>query len=99
MRENKKGFVVEHVLYLLDKTGESVSRPLATFYCSTLNQTIDSAYISLSNSLPWKMYVLHVKDDISGYRWPSPMSSATAESAAQGLFRWRGTFSALNYGS
>lgn len=88
-REDVRSFVSSCLLCVLGKSGEKIPRPLSTtLHASKPNEVIHFDYLFMGESDKHNKYVLVVKDDLSGYCWLEPTSSASAEHTANVLARW-----------
>lgn len=65
-----------------------------TLQASRQNEVLHFDYLYLGTSYSGDVYVIVLKDDLSGYAWLEPTTSATSEHAASTLARWNRTFSA-----
>lgn len=86
--DDVRTFVSSCVLCLFAKSGHKVPRPLCTtLHASKPNQVIHFDYLFLGESDTDKKYALVVKDDLSGYCWLEPTSSADSSHCAAVLAR------------
>lgn len=88
-----QNFVDECLLCLLPKSGSKVSRPLSTtLHAIRPSEILHFDYMFIGSSDAGDMYVLVLKDDLSGYCSLAPSIGATAEQAAEVPARWIRTF-------
>ena len=97
LRDDVRSFVSSCLLCVLAKSGNKVPRPLSTTLHGTKpNEVIHFDYLFLGDSEHDHKYVLVVKDDLSGYCWLEPTTSADSEHTAEVLARWNRVFTAPN---
>lgn len=95
LRRDTSDFVSACLFCVLSKTGAKIPRPLSlTLHASRPNEVLHFDYLYLGGSETGDMYVLVLKDDLSGYCWLEETCSANAEHAASTLARWNRTFTA-----
>lgn len=93
LRRDTTDFVQSCLFCVLSKTGSKIPRPLSrTLHASRPNEVLHFDYLYLGASESGEMYVLVLKDDLSGYCWIEETKSANAEHAAATLARWNRTF-------
>ena len=93
LRDDVRSFVSSCLLCVLSKSGNKVPRPLSTtLHATKPNEIIHFDYLFLGEGEDDKKYVLVVKDDLSGYCWLEPTTSADSEHTAEVLARWNRVF-------
>lgn len=93
LRDDIRSFVLSCLLCVLSASGNKIPRPLSsTIHASKPNEVIHFDYFLLGESDEDYKYVLVVKDDLSGYCWLEPTTSAGAEHTAEVLARWHRAF-------
>lgn len=97
MRDDVRSFVSSCLLCVLSKSGDKVPRPLSTtVHAVKPNEVIHFDYLFLGENEHDNKYVLVVKDDLSGYCWLDPTSSADATHTSSVLARWNRVFTTPN---
>lgn len=84
-------------LHCLASEGTMVPRPLGQAMHSTKpNGLIHFDYLYVSSSGDKFVYILVLKDDLSGYTWLVPTKTADAENTARELARWFAAFGVVS---
>ena len=97
LREDVRTFVSSCLLCVLAKGGNKIPRPLSTTVHATKpNEVIHFDYLFLGESENDHKYVLVVKDDLTGYCWLEPTTTADAEHTAKVLAHWTRVFTTPN---
>lgn len=92
MTQDVREFVVS-CLHCLASEGSVVKRPLGQALHSTVpNGVIHFDYLFVTKSNDECVYILVLKDDLSGYVWLVPTKAADAETTARELSRWFAAF-------
>lgn len=93
LRDDIRTFVASCLLCVLAKSGDKIPRPLSTtLHATKPNEIIHFDYLYLGECEKDDKYVLVVKDDLSGYCWLEPTTSADSEHTAEVLARWNRVF-------
>lgn len=84
---------------VVSRTGEIIPRRLAsTLHGSTPNEVVHMDFLYIDAAVGSDMkYVLIIRDDLSGYVWLWPTSSATSDSATEALATWIGNFGSMDW--
>ncbi len=88
-----ESFVKSCIHCLCSEPGKVVPRPLGhTMHASERNQILHFDFCYMMPGEEDSLYVLILKDDLSGYVWLVPAADADADTVADALLRWFAAF-------
>lgn len=83
---------------IITRAGDKVPRPLGhDLHGDTRNEVVHIDLLYMGQSSSRKVYILLIRDDLSGYVWLWPISEANAECAADALCVWLGVFGCMDW--
>ena len=93
MKNDVKNFVQTCLHCLRTDSGEVIPRPLGhALHASSPNELIHFDFCYMRHSETKHVYVLIIKDDLSGYIWLRPCAEANAETTSEHLIDWFASF-------
>lgn len=89
---------VKHCLHcIIAKGGLKIPRPLSTtLHASVPNEVIHFDYLYMGQGSENLKYTLVIRDDLSGYTWLCPTTTADAATTATELARWIRVFTVMS---
>ena len=96
VHKDVRNFVKGCVHCLITRSGSLIPRPLGSaLHGKRPNEVVHLDFLYMGSSTMGFKYVLLMKDDLSGYVWMRPFTSANAEAAAKMVSEWIALFSCM----
>ena len=98
MKKDVDALVRDCLHCIVTRTGEKVPRPLGhAMHGDSPNEVVHLDFLYMGRSSSEKVYVLLIRDDLSGYVWLWPTEEANAACAAEALCVWLGVFGCMDW--